>query len=198
MLCIFTQHVKDDKPHASDQRLPAGRYSTVSSLRKDTFMTSLICNTLERARLLGSPCLAVSTDKQKIGSKSRCSAGNAQRGPSPYPAIEAFILRHALQVSFAAYVVCLKCTIKGELDASSHRDQGGQPGHIRSWVELEDVGLVIYNIAGNRWCMNVGRAHQSNGELTALLSTSDIDCAPAEPPPCLTRSHVQVSSLWQT
>ncbi len=71
-------------------------------------MSSLVCNTPESARLLGSPFLAVSTDKPQPGSKSRCSAGNAHRGPSPYPALEAFILRHALQVSFAQYTVCLR------------------------------------------------------------------------------------------
>ena len=47
--------------------------------------------------------------------------------------------------------------------------QGGVPGFIRSWVELDDVGVLIYNIAGNRWCMNVGRQHQSNGARAASL-----------------------------
>ncbi len=82
----------------------------MSSLRKDTFMTSLVCNTPERARLLGSPSSAVSTEEPHRGSKSRCSVGTAQRGPSPYPAIEAFILRHALQVSCAECMVCLGST----------------------------------------------------------------------------------------
>ena len=95
------------KSQASDQRLPTGRYSTVSSLRKDTFMNSLVCNTPERARLLGCASSAVSADKQQPGSKTRHCLGTAQRGPSPYPAIEAFILRHALQVSFAKSIVYL-------------------------------------------------------------------------------------------
>jgi hypothetical protein len=41
--------------------------------------------------------------------------------------------------------------------------QGGVRGFIRSWVELPDVGVLLYNIGGNRWCGNVERAHKSNG-----------------------------------
>jgi len=51
------------------------------------------------------------------------------------------------------------------------------------------MDLVIYNIAGNRWCMNVGRAHQSNGERTAVLLVPPVHDVPPEPLPCLTRLH---------
>lgn len=52
-----------------------------------------------------------------------------------------------------------------------HLVQGGVQGSIRSWVELSDVGVLIYNISGNRWCGNVDRAHKSNGALIPPMLT---------------------------
>jgi hypothetical protein len=59
-------------------------------------------------------------------------------GPSPFPALDAFITS----------VVCAGA--------------GAQQAGIRSWL-LQPPGCVVFNIKGNRWCGNVGRAHRSNG-----------------------------------
>lgn len=60
-----------------------------------------------------------------------------QVGPSPFPALDSFITR-----------VCCG---------------GGVHGEIRSWLVQAGSCCVVYNIKGNRWCGNVGRAHKSNG-----------------------------------
>ncbi len=36
-------------------------------------------------------------------------------------------------------------------------------GHVRSWVDWPEAGLLLLNMRGNRWCGNIGRAHKSNG-----------------------------------
>lgn len=43
------------------------------------------------------------------------------------------------------------------------RVQGGVQGHVRSWVDWPEAGLLLLNMRGNRWCGNIGRAHKSNG-----------------------------------
>ncbi len=35
-------------------------------------------------------------------------------------------------------------------------------GRIRNWLLVGD-GVLVFNIRGNRFCRNVGRAHKSNG-----------------------------------
>ena len=64
-------------------------------------MTSLVCNTPASARLLGSCPKEVSTDAQHPSACSRSNSGTAHRGPSPYPALETFLIQHALQVGDA-------------------------------------------------------------------------------------------------
>lgn len=39
---------------------------------------------------------------------------------------------------------------------------GGVPGFIRSWYMDKDDSTIVYNIGGNRFCHNIGRAHKSN------------------------------------
>jgi hypothetical protein len=58
-------------------------------------------------------------------------------GPSPFPALDAFITS-----------ICCG---------------GGVQGEVRSWLLQAGSACVVYNIKGNRWCGNVGRAHKSNG-----------------------------------
>jgi hypothetical protein len=58
-------------------------------------------------------------------------------GPSPFPALDAFI--------------------------TSTCCGGGVQGEVRSWLLQAGSACVVYNIKGNRWCGNVGRAHKSNG-----------------------------------
>ena len=41
--------------------------------------------------------------------------------------------------------------------------QGGVQGHVRSWVDWPEAGLLLLNMRGNRWCGNIGRPHKSNG-----------------------------------
>ena len=61
------------------------------------------------------------------------------------------------------------------------RAQGGVRGFIRSWVELADVGVLLFNIGGNRWCGNVGRAHKSNGAGAAFQVDPSADGAIGRP-----------------
>lgn len=56
-------------------------------------------------------------------------------GPSPFPQVDGFITSYINQIL---------------------------PGNIRSWIYFPSSYLLVYNITGNRYCFNIGRAHKSN------------------------------------
>jgi hypothetical protein len=63
-------------------------------------MGSLVCNTPEGARRLTNYRPEVGADVHEASVRSRHNACAPRRGSSLYPGIEAFILRHALQVEW--------------------------------------------------------------------------------------------------
>ncbi|KAK9830391.1 hypothetical protein WJX72_011482 [[Myrmecia] bisecta] len=126
---------------------PTGRLMPLASSQRQTFMDALICNVTEGASLLRCAddcCGAFSWTKR--GAAAHRPAGGAQGppadaqahvGPCPFPELERFIASI--------------CT------------EGGTQGTIRSWMHWPELDVVLFNIKGNRWCGNVGRAHKSNG-----------------------------------
>lgn len=41
-------------------------------------------------------------------------------------------------------------------------NNGGVPGTIRRWTYFSQGQVLIYDVANNRWCENIGRPHKSN------------------------------------
>lgn len=120
------------------------------------FMHSLVGNVDPDVRLLTLAVLAeggregsrggartvFSYAKGAAGGRRARDAGrtsNVQHGASPYPNLERFVLE-----------VC-------------RQNAGGvRNASIRSWASLGD-SVLIFNLAGYRYCGNVGREHKSNG-----------------------------------
>jgi hypothetical protein len=77
--------------------------------------------------------------------RSRMMTSNqrSEHGPSPYPALDTFIVQ-----------VC-----KRHVTSAKSAESVG----IRSWVLLDQGSVVLYNISGCRFCGNIGREHKSNG-----------------------------------
>lgn len=116
--------------------------SKIASSQRDIFFFSLVSSGIdERGRVLHYPARDSQppSSMHKIRSTSRKNGENVQvsYGPSPFPCLDSFI-----------QVVC---------SAS-----GGPPGHIASWTYMPDCALILYSIAGNRWCGNISRQHKSN------------------------------------
>lgn len=151
------------------------------------FMHSLVGNVDLNARLLTLEVLAEgSRDGSTGGARTVFSyakgvaggrqgrgrdvarASNVQHGASPYPDLERFVLE-----------VC-------------RQNAGdGRNASIRSWASLGD-SVLIFNLAGYRYCGNVGREHKSNG-VFIVVDTSDRmwyqkcydpDCAGYRSPTC--------------
>lgn len=120
-----------------------GRFwGAAAATQRDTFFASLILDVPSGSRLLH--CFEPDEEERSAagataGLARRHRAAQVCHGPSPYPGIEAFITS--------------VCT------------QGGVQGRVRSWTLLDGCGggVVLFNIAGNRYCGNVGRQHCSNG-----------------------------------
>ena len=75
--------------------------------------------------------------RQRAGNAGRAS--NVQHGTSPYPALERFVL-----------------------DVCKQNAASGRNATIRSWASVGD-SVLIFNLAGYRYCGSVEREHKSNG-----------------------------------
>lgn len=109
------------------------------------FMHSLVSNIDPMARLLTFSgqgekfqFTEAATFQKGVGSEH-----DVQRGSSPYPTLDAFIVE-----------LC-RFTLG---DLGSARNIG-----IRSWVSMDNGSILIYNPTGYRYCNNIGREHKSNG-----------------------------------
>jgi len=98
---------------------------------------------------------SIAGDGGGVGAAGSVSSGSRDdgpskvgHGPSPHPEVDRFILT--------------RCS------------RGGPQGRIRRWAHFSDAGVLTYDIADNRYCENIQRAHKSNGEL-AMTSRA---CAP--------------------
>ncbi len=125
---------------------------------KDLFMASLICNVGSAVRLLqynddmpsnkkiDFPSASTSVVTVGISNSSAVvpckyvpsgkETPTEGTGVSPVPSVDTFI------------------------QTQIHR--GGVQGEIRSWLYFPTSHLIIYNIAKNRYCENIGRQHKSN------------------------------------
>ncbi|KAL3150700.1 hypothetical protein ABBQ32_000488 [Trebouxia sp. C0010 RCD-2024] len=133
-----------------------GRFPIKAHSQKQIFMHSLICNVDPDAQLLR--CCDDTTHHTQLQTHGRqhgprsAASSQASQGPSPCPALDAFV------------AACC--------------NQGGVQGSIRCWVHWDDIRVILYNIKDNRWCGNINRAHKSNGiyviaDMQAGLSTHE-------------------------
>ncbi len=60
--------------------------------------------------------------------------------------------------------------------------QGGAQGRVRTWVAWPEAGLLLLNMANNRWCGNVGRALASNGVFYVVDLQARLAPTPAPTP----------------
>jgi DNA-directed primase/polymerase protein len=108
------------------------------------FMHSLVSNIDPMARLLTYSAEGeVFKFTEGTVQKSIRSVYDAQRGSSPYPKLDTFI------VEVCRYSLG---------DEGARRNIG-----IRSWVSMDNESIIVYNLSGYRYCNNIGREHKSNG-----------------------------------
>ena len=170
--------------------LPTQRLGFADLDAREVLMMSLVCNVSQRDR--GNPIAENETsekDGQRLRRKSRdvnrilsceddvavklsrttrkvitsedhrlntsgnasqaCTSSNSSSSRSPYPDLDA--------------LVCHIATSSAASTASTVSSTGARLARIRSWVWFPDLLILLYNIADNRYCHNVGREHKSNG-----------------------------------
>jgi hypothetical protein len=113
---------------------------------KELFLQSLICNvsTPKETHLT----FEESVDMNRIlpfGRRINYSTDVIQKGDrvtetnsSPFPRIDKFV---------AEFLKTRK---------------GSNCGYLRNWLYFEKSGLLVYSVANNRYCENIGREHKSN------------------------------------
>jgi len=112
------------------------------------FMHSLVGHVPQGSRLISCSDENVASDGEpafvfKEARKQTMSNQRTEHGTSLYPALDNFVLQ-----------VCRRNV--------TPRKSAESVG-IRSWVQLDQGSVVLYNISGCRFCGNIGREHKSNG-----------------------------------
>lgn len=126
------------------------------------FMHSLVGNVDPNARLLTVEAGEGGVYSYSKGSvagaagaagaaRRRGNSTNVQHGPSPFPDLERFVLD-----------VCRQTTSNPSIRSWVANPSNLSNPSIRSWAAIGD-SIWIFNLAGYRWCGNVGREHKSNG-----------------------------------
>ncbi|XP_024523407.1 DNA-directed primase/polymerase protein [Selaginella moellendorffii] len=152
--------------------VPTYRFASSSEVVMDditTFMQALVCN-------VDANCETLLTFDRGAAGKHPKSLSNIQpqhsvaSEASPFGAVDAFV--------------------------ESISSFGNTPGKIRNWFWFSELGIIVYNISGNRFCERVGRQHKSNNVMYIVnlrrasyyQKCHDPDCrgykSPVRPVPC--------------
>jgi len=107
---------------------------------KQLFLESLVCNTeldVLPKKLGLEFCTPIGLPIRQGRTPPASKIASLASEKSPYPKIDSFILQELKQ-------------------------RPGKLGYFRNWILLPELNLLVYNIAGNRFCENLQREHKSN------------------------------------
>ncbi|KAF3796650.1 DNA-directed primase/polymerase protein [Nymphaea thermarum] len=137
--------------------LPTGRFKCNNLSKQQIFMESLICRMDVNCKELLTFNLEANSNREPVSYISqelmacRFTTDIPKEhfsGKSPFLSLDRFI-ESMVSNSSIREVPCFQSNIH-------------LAGWIRSWYWFSDYDLMVYNIAGNRFCERIGRQHKSN------------------------------------
>ncbi|GAM18005.1 hypothetical protein SAMD00019534_011800 [Acytostelium subglobosum LB1] len=128
------------------------------ALDKEVFMASLVCN----VDSFDTTLVSVEVPQYpSIASPSKTKGAVHTLKQSSHPKLDEFIKKYVNSRggSKSGYIRNISQLVVGGGGNDGDNDNGTSTSSTSS---SEGTSLLIYNVAGNRWCDNIGREHKSN------------------------------------